>query len=747
MHRRSTDERLVRQRQLDGREDERTGLEAAHAAVERDQLLERAALVELGVVEAVHEEIGRVREPVRAKQVLRGRRGERRERILPLDAPVGEEPRAATAEHDRPGLRGADEHEADVLVLEQGRDQLRVPLVDLLAGQAPRLVQQVHEAEIPGAEHDDVLAAHVLLAAALLARLVALPGRLVEGDADAGAALVLPRLRAHVVRLDRAANEILERVAVPLLERGALRLAVIGEDDDVVRPRRVLPRPLEAPELLVELPERLERVGPLEPGVMGDLVVAREGGVDRRPADEHVREHGVDDEVAQADAHSGAQERVDPTAVPTGTHVSPALARGRDDLQDHLPDDQDDRSRHVEAVGEERAVARVGLLLLADPARGEDDVVRLARQQVAPARAAVPQEAVAGVAPLELRAVVGVRADHQLHPLLLDPAEGGDVLVRAEQDAGLARAGLRGEVGLPLDEAVRRRREPARHVRRVSVAHRALQDGLREPVDLEVEDPRHLGLLSIGRLAGDAVHDAERVGVVVVRAEDHLQDGRQGGDHERAEERPAEAVDLEAAVDASDEEKRERIGGEHEEEGERDRVGQPERGDHRRDDRVHDRDQQRDAERAPETLDVETRQNRGCEQDRDRAHEPGEEHARRPELGTDVRALRPVAVLGCRRGGHARDSNAGDAAWLPAPGPITRVNLARRATKGVETPSGKAHMLASAMGETAACSAAPGADQLEEARAHGGRRRRARRRAEPARLGRSRVVRASSGTR
>ena len=41
-------------------------LEAAHAAVERDQLLEGAALFELRVVEAVDEDVGGVREPVGA---------------------------------------------------------------------------------------------------------------------------------------------------------------------------------------------------------------------------------------------------------------------------------------------------------------------------------------------------------------------------------------------------------------------------------------------------------------------------------------------------------------------------------------------------------------------------------------------------------------------------------------------------------------------------------------------------------
>ena len=43
---------------------ERLGLLATEPAVEADQLLERGALVDVGVVEAVDEQVGCVREPV-----------------------------------------------------------------------------------------------------------------------------------------------------------------------------------------------------------------------------------------------------------------------------------------------------------------------------------------------------------------------------------------------------------------------------------------------------------------------------------------------------------------------------------------------------------------------------------------------------------------------------------------------------------------------------------------------------------
>ena len=160
-------------------------------------------------------------------------------------------------------------------------------------------------------------------------------------------------------------------------------------------------------------------------------------------------------------------------------------------LEPDLPQEQDERARDVEAVGEEGAVAGVGLALGLGAADGEDDVLGLAREQVAAAGAAVDEQADPGRVPaLDLRAVRR-RGAHEHPPvLLLDPAEGGDVLVGAEQDPGLARAGLRRQVGLPLGEAVAVIGDPAGHVRRAAVAHRGAQHREREPVDLEEDDAR-----------------------------------------------------------------------------------------------------------------------------------------------------------------------------------------------------------------------------------------------------------------
>src|SRR4029077_11897768 len=93
-------------------------------------------------------------------------------------------------------------------------------------------------------------------------------GRLLDGDLRDCVLLVATADPGSATALERARDELLERVAVPLLERRPLRLAVIGEDDHVVGTRRVPAGGEHAADLLVELAQRLERVGPLEPGVV-----------------------------------------------------------------------------------------------------------------------------------------------------------------------------------------------------------------------------------------------------------------------------------------------------------------------------------------------------------------------------------------------------------------------------------------------------------------------------------------------
>ena len=124
-------------------------------------------------------------EAVGAQEVL-GRGGrERRERVLALDAAVGEVVRAAGAERDRAVLGGVDEQPADVRVRAEGGEELRVARVDLLERQPAALLHQVDEPEVARAEHDDVAVGDVVLGLLGL-----LAGGLADGVADHRALLV-----------------------------------------------------------------------------------------------------------------------------------------------------------------------------------------------------------------------------------------------------------------------------------------------------------------------------------------------------------------------------------------------------------------------------------------------------------------------------------------------------------------------------------------------------------------------------
>src|SRR4029453_10355326 len=98
-------------------EDERLRLRAANAAVERDELLEGTAFVQVGVVEAPDHEVGDGREGISAQEVLGRSGGEVREWILALDSAVLQVPGATSAQHDPPVALRAHEQPAHVRVL------------------------------------------------------------------------------------------------------------------------------------------------------------------------------------------------------------------------------------------------------------------------------------------------------------------------------------------------------------------------------------------------------------------------------------------------------------------------------------------------------------------------------------------------------------------------------------------------------------------------------------------------------
>ncbi len=383
---------------------------------------------------------------------------------------------------------------------------------------------------------------------------------------------------------------------------------------------------------------------------MGNLVVAREGGVDRGPPFHHVREHPVHDQVTHDHAERGPHERIEAAPVAARSHVAALRPPGRLPFEENLPAEEHQYPDDVEAVREESPVPGVGALLGIHPADGEDHVVGFAGEKVSAARAAVGEETLArGVAALDLRTVGRARARDEPSRLLLHPAEGGDVVVRAEQDARLASTGLGREIGLPLGEPVAPLDEPAGHGGRAPVPHRPLQDRQRQTVDLEEDDSRSVRDCLLAGAAGDSLDHAEGVRVVVVGAEDDVEDDADRRGDERDAERRPERVDLEiTARDPVGREQHQRIEHEDEHEPDQQHQRQAQGGDERRQDRVQDTDRRRGGEGAPEIVDSRAGNDPRCQEQGRGSGQPPDREPYRPELRAGRAPARGFGVCGGR---------------------------------------------------------------------------------------------------
>ena len=317
-------------------------------------------------------------------------------------------------------------------------------------------------------------------------------GRLADGEADHRVLLVAARDTRDVAPRERALDELVEAVAVALLERRPLRLPVVGEDDDLVRARRVAARALDMAEVVVELAQRLEGVGALEARVVRDLVVAREGRVDGGAPAHHVGEHARHDQVAHEDAERAPHERVDAAAVAARPHVPADCAQRGSPLQDDLPAEEDERAGRVVAVREERPVAGVGLLLCLHPADGEDHVVGLTGEQVSAAGAPVDEQADARPRRRSISAQSG-GAEHVISVAVSFSTQRKAEMSSFEprrMPAWLAPVCEERSVSHSVSRCVSRAQRPCRGI---AVAHRAAQHGKREAVDLEEDDPGDVG--------------------------------------------------------------------------------------------------------------------------------------------------------------------------------------------------------------------------------------------------------------
>ena len=217
-----------------------------------------------------------------------------------------------------------------------------------------------------------------------------------------------------------------------------------------------------------------------------------------------------------------------PPRCPRGRTSRRFWRSGRRHLEGDLEQEQHEQPRDVEAVGQERAVARVRALLVVEPADGQDRLVGLAGQQVPAARAAVDQQPDAGgVAALDLGAVGrrSSRSSSSRSPSRPTGTPGCSRWSRAGSRPGSRRSATTGRS--PIRRGGSRRRAIQRAiVGRVAVAHRAAEHGQRQAVDLEVDDAGDVGAVRGAEPARDAPGHAQVVLVVVVGPrDDHLQHG------------------------------------------------------------------------------------------------------------------------------------------------------------------------------------------------------------------------------
>src|SRR5829696_5537792 len=121
-----------------------------------------------------------------------------------------------------------------------------MPLIDLFERQPPRLLHEVDQPEISGSEYDHLAVRDVLFRG--LAPFGSAACCLSDRQSDHLTLLVAAGVTAHVGRLDRPLDELVEAVPVALLERCALRLAVVGKHDELIGARCVAPCALETTE-------------------------------------------------------------------------------------------------------------------------------------------------------------------------------------------------------------------------------------------------------------------------------------------------------------------------------------------------------------------------------------------------------------------------------------------------------------------------------------------------------------------
>ena len=165
---------------------------------------------------------------------------------------------------------------------------------------------------------------------------------------------------------------------VALAERRALRLAVVGEHDQVVGARGACVVARSRRASWRRGGEHGERVGLADAGVVGDLVVADERRIAHGDALDDVRHQQRRHQVAHHDRDHGADQRVGAAALDV-LRAAAALAPGGAALFDDVGERQHERAHEAVGVGEVgEQVGRLGAAAVADDAHRRGAALRVA---------------------------------------------------------------------------------------------------------------------------------------------------------------------------------------------------------------------------------------------------------------------------------------------------------------------------------------------------------------------------------
>ena len=297
-----------------------------------------------------------------------------------------------------------------------------VARLDLLAGETVLRTGDRDQPETPRPQHDRYVDDH------RLRRLVG-----VTCVAEPRGRLGATGLGIGVARRGRTAqigDELGEGLAGALDERRTLGLAVVGEHDDLVRPRRRSGRPLDPAELAVEVAQHRQRVDAFRTGVVSDLVVAQHVDVDGGPSLPHVVHDALHRHVAGDHRRERAQQRVRPIPLDARLDLPPPLSGGRHPFARDLHDRGEHGSDRLAGPREVAEVAGSGPTFLATSGttHREHGPLRVAREQVGVARTVVGEQPIAvGMGEFDRRCKLGVVRHDDRAGRLVEPAEGGHV--------------------------------------------------------------------------------------------------------------------------------------------------------------------------------------------------------------------------------------------------------------------------------------------------------------------------------